>query len=326
MQIIICVFSSESCYSLQAIAIIPSPFGDLIMSVITQHKIVSYLILLTLTFCLGSTFFFSSLALSGMHPMAVGAGRVVLGGVFLTLVALISGKGLVRGLSRWRMAAIYGVIFITLPFLFLPWVLLYLSTTTAAIYYASVPLLVLVLSRVILRTYISWRRWLGFIIGAIGLFVLIRVGADSVFVSKAVPLRFIYLPHLVCLFSAVLLAGGGLYLQSIERMPPLSITASAFIMGNIIALPTFIAFAPTAIPSTTTIIGLVGVGFLASGLGTLIRGILIQREGAIFTSVNGYIAPVYASFLGIIFLGEIITLSNIIAYGLVVIGLFIARP
>ena len=296
------------------------------MSFISPFKLVSYAILMTLTFCLGSTFLFASLAVQEMHPLAVGAGRVVLGSIFLAIIAITSGKGLVTGPKQWRSASIYGVIFIALPFLLLPWVLLYISTTTAAIYYAAIPLLVLVLSRLILKTYISWRRWLGFMIGAVGLVILVSVGTDSALASKAPPPLFTFLPHLACIFSAIMLAGGGIFVQSIERIQPLSLTASALIAGNILALPIFLLFAPATMPSLTGIIGLFGVGFLASGLGTLVRSILIQREGAIFTSINGYIAPIYASFLGILFLGEIVTLSNIIAYGLVVAGLLIARP
>jgi drug/metabolite transporter (DMT)-like permease len=78
-------------------------------------------------------------------------------------------------------------------------------------------------------------------------------------------------------------------------------------------------------PSAIAITGMIGTAVIATALGTLLRGILIRREGAIFTSINAYIIPVNASIIGVLFLGETISLANIAAFCLIVIGLLIAR-
>ena len=48
------------------------------------------------------------------------------------------------------------------PFIILPWTLTYVSNTTAAIYFAVIPVEVLLLSRIFLGTPVSRRKWIGF--------------------------------------------------------------------------------------------------------------------------------------------------------------------
>lgn len=263
--------------------------------------------------------------MQGLGPLAAGASRIIVGSVFLLGVLAFAGGGLPKTAPQWRAVSVYGLVFMALPMLSMPWFLQYLSTATAAIYYAAIPLFVLLISRLFLKTHISKRRWTGFVIGAVGLMVLASVGnapepMDHTRIAD-IPL----LPHVICLLSALGLAAGGVYVQAMPPIQPLSMTASAFLVANLLAIPILLTDMPTAVPPLTGIVGIIGAGCISTGIGALLRGILIRREGAIFTSINGYIIPIYASFLGVIFLSETIAVTNVLAYFLVVTGLLIAR-
>ena len=300
------------------------------MGVAAPSKAVSVVLLVCLTLCFGSTYIFSIMAMQGMGPVAAGASRIIVGSLFLFVVVVLSGHGLVKTRVQWRAVSIYGLAFLAFPYLSIPWLLQYLSTATVAIYYAAIPLFVLLLSWLFLGTFISYRKWCGFMIGAAGLVVLAGVGSDAGVaangsVESSLELGFSILPHIVCILGAFSLAAGGVYVQSMPPMSPLSMTSSAFLVANLVAVPVFFMDLPTAMPTVFAVAGVVGGGCIAAGLGTLIRGILIRREGAIFTSINGYMVPLYASLLGTVFLSETISGGNMLAYALVVTGLLIAR-
>ena len=263
--------------------------------------------------------------MQGLGPIAAGASRIIVGSLFLLVVLGLAGGGLPKTFTQWRSVSIYGLVFLAPPFLVMPWLLQYLSSATAAIYYAAIPLFVLFISRLFLNISISVRKWVGFAIGAVGLVILASVGGDAAPTGYTRAAEIPIMPHIICLLSALCLAAGGVYVQAMPPIRPLTMTASAFLAANICAIPAFLIDMPSSIPPLMGVVGILGAECIATGLGTLIRGILIRREGAIFTSINGYIVPINASILGVIFLNEVIIMRNILAYLLVVTGLVIAR-
>ena len=81
---------------------------------------------------------FSVIAMNGFSPMAVGSLRVVFASVFLLVALKVFNQSLVKSLSHWKFVTIYGTAFSTLPFLALPWALQFVSSSAAAISFASI--------------------------------------------------------------------------------------------------------------------------------------------------------------------------------------------
>ena len=63
---------------------------------------------------------FSVIAMNGFSPMAVGSLRVVFASVFLLVALKVFNQSLVKSLSHWKFATIYGTAFSTLPFWLCP--------------------------------------------------------------------------------------------------------------------------------------------------------------------------------------------------------------
>ena len=244
-----------------------------------------------------------------------------------------SGAGLVRGKRLWVMASIYGAISMSLPFIVLPWTLTYVSNTTAAIYYAVIPIKVLLLSRIFLGTPITTRKWTGFALASAGIIILALagvVGDESIRAAPRIQDSFggdvpVWIPHLACIMTAVFIATGAVLFQMMPRASAISITASAFLVGNVLAIPVALATLPTAMPSWAGIGWLLSGGMLVTGCGMLVRGNLIQRENAVYTSTNGYIVPLITSIFGVTILGESLGPVSVMAYMLVLGGLFLSR-
>ncbi|MEO0913282.1 MAG: EamA family transporter, partial [Pseudomonadota bacterium] len=51
----------------------------------------------------------------------------------------------------------------------------------------------------------------------------------------------------------------------------------------------------------------------------------VRRSGPVFVSVVGYLIPLWAGAIGVLFLGEVLTPRMITAFGLILAGLLIAR-
>ena len=290
-----------------------------------KSKTASIILLIAFATCLGSVFMFSVVALNGFSPMAVGSLRVIFASVFLLVALKAFDQSLVKSLSHWKFVTIYGTAFSTLPFLALPWALQFVSSSAAAISFASIPLWVLVLSRIFLKIPITPLKWVGFAIGSIGLIFLAGNGTDPINSDTNFSGTLSILPYLVLLLAALGIAAGGVQLQTAPSISPLSLIASAFLAGNIIAVPVFLISLPEQWPPITSVLSVLWLGIIATGLATVIRGILIKREGILFTSTNSYIVPIFASILGASFLGETLTISHGFAYLMVVSGLLISR-
>ena len=287
------------------------------------------LLLLATMYSLG--FLSASLATIETGPVAAGALRVMLASLFLLIVTHVTGAGLVRSWTMWRYASIYGVLCMAVPFTILPWTLTYVSNTTASIYYAVIPVEVLVLSRIFIGTPISLRKWGGFAIASAGLVLLALSGSQGAEDTLAAPqLRPesqipLWVPHMACLGTAVCIAMGAVLFQVMPKVSPVAITASALLMGNLVAIPALMLALPPTVPSPTAFFWVLVGGVISTGCGMIVRGMLIRRESAIYTSTNGYIVPVITAVIGLLVLGETVGLVAIMSYLLVLGGLLLSR-
>ncbi|MEC7361432.1 MAG: DMT family transporter [Pseudomonadota bacterium] len=294
---------------------------------------ISLAMLMTLSCLYALGFLSASMATLEVGPFFAGASRVIFASIFILCVALATGVGLVRGRRLWVMAGIYGVGSMAIPFIILPWTLTYVSNTTAAIYFAVIPIEVLLLSRIFLRTPVTRRKWIGFMTASAGIIILALAGSAGDSSTMAAP-RLLndaeswlpaWLPHVVCIAAAVCIAGGAVLFQAMPPASPVAITASAFLVANILALPVAVAALPASMPSLGGIAWILAGGVISTGMGMIIRGKLIRRESAVYTATNGYIVPVVTSLLGIAVLGESVGLVPVMAYLLVLGGLLMSR-
>ena len=294
---------------------------------------ISLAMLMTLSCLYALGFLSASMATLEVGPFFAGASRVIFASIFILCVALATGVGLVRGRRLWVMAGIYGIGSMAIPFIILPWTLTYVSNTTAAIYFAVIPIEVLLLSRIFLRTPVTRRKWIGFMTASAGIIILALAGSAGDSSTMAAP-RLLndaeswlpaWLPHVVCIAAAFCIAGGAVLFQAMPPASPVAITASAFLVANILALPVAVAALPASMPSLGGIAWILAGGVISTGIGMIIRGKLIRRESAVYTATNGYIVPVVTSLLGIAVLGESVGLVPVMAYLLVLGGLLMSR-
>ena len=277
-------------------------------------------ILLIIALCFGSTFLFISLSLSDFDPLSSGSGRIIIAGTFSLFFAFASGHGLPKTLKLWLYSSAYGIFCLGLPFILIPFALKTITTGEVAIYLSSIPLFILLLARIVLKERITKKKWIGFFIGFSGLILLI--GPDSILSGRMTEN---ISAAALCIMASILLAAGGIIIQMMPKVSPIALTGSSLLIASIIMLPVFLMTSPNLSPEPVSLLGLFAVGIFSTFLGSTIRFALIKRTSAVFTSINGFLAPIVASIFGITLLDEKVTIGIILSYIVIVSGVFIAQ-
>ena len=78
-------------------------------------------------------------------------------------------------------------------------------------------------------------------------------------------------------------------------------------------------------PSALSIISVVYLGLVSTGLAWLLRFSILKKNGLIFQSQVSFLIPIFGIILGYIFLKELITPKIIVSVVLVLVGIYLAK-
>ena len=269
----------------------------------------------------GSAFGLTTVALEGFSPVETSFGRTALAAVVVAIVAIVSGQGIPNTLLEWRWLSLLGIVGLAAPVTLLSWAQVSIPGSVASIFISSVPLFILLATRVILREPVSRRKWTGFAIGFTGLVWLAGPAAISQVGAEGQALA-----QLSCILVAMGYASGGIVIKVMPSIPPFRATAGTMIAGAVFLLPFGYSAFETALGAPLVpLIALIALGILPSGIGQNIRYVVVKRKGPVFMSVVGFLIPVWAGFVGFVILDEPLTLHTVSAYSIILIGLLISR-
>ena len=280
---------------------------------------VSYLGLGMLALCFASTFYFTSLALSGFSVAATGAARIIVAAMFLVPLSLATGHGLPRTFIGWIWSAGFGIVAWVLPFILLVWAQTRIPTNIIGAFFAGIPLMILFLSWAFLKTGISLRKWIGLVVGSVGLILLAGPGTLSQIGTSSE-----YLAQLAAFLATVGFAAGAIIIRVMPSPSAMQATAGAAMASGIMVIPILFVEFPGANADLIPILGILGVGVFSTGIGQFLRFFLIRRRGPVFIVPNGYLTAIIAAILGMVLLGENPTMSAMIAFAVILGGLAIA--
>jgi len=292
-----------------------------------QIRPINWLKLATLGAIWGASFMFVTVALTGVGPMVLVATRITLGAVFLLLLATVKGVGLppLRGENAgtiWVCAAVMGLLSNVIPFLLLSWGQQYVASGFAGVCMAVVPLFVLPLAHVFIPgESMSLRRSIGFLIGTMGVGVLIGPAAFA-----ATGEEFENLARLACVGAASCYAVGSIVTRLCPKVDMLSLSAAALCIASI----TFTPFAlmnealPTEMP-WLSILALVYLGIFPTGIAQLLLVQVIRDAGPVFMSLVNYQVPLWSVIFGTVFLAEPLPGGMLGALALILFGVALSQ-
>jgi len=293
----------------------------------SKPGLVNWMLLIILGIVWGSSFSVVTLSLTGFQPLTIVAGRLALAAVILLTLAIGLGYGIPTlktptGRRIWLHALGVAILMNVLPFALLSWGQLYVASGFAGITMAVVPLFVLPLAHFLVPgEFMNKAKTLGFLLGFIGVVVLIGPGA---FISSGSEVE--SLARLACLGATFGYASGNIITRLAPSSPQLSFAAATMILATVISVP--LAYVFEGIPQSpplNAVIGLIYLGLVPTALATFILVKIITSAGPSFLVMVNFQVPVWAAIMGVVFLSEAIPPQFIIALGLILSGLAISQ-
>ncbi len=265
----------------------------------------------------GSSFLFIRLAVEHMPPAWVVFGRTLLGAAFL--VPLAARRHAFRGVRRVLVpVVIVTVLDMAAPAFLTAWGEEHVSSSVAGILTATDPLFTAVLALWLIRSEVpDRRRTLGLAIGFIGVVALLGIDLRG----SALEL----LGAGAVILDALGYAGAALlYRRWLEDQAALGVTALMTVISSVLFLPAAAVDVPRHVPPAGSILALVTLGIVNTGLAYWLFYLLIDEAGAAVASVITYLMPVVALFLGVGLLGERLTSGAVAGLVLIAFGAWLA--
>lgn len=281
-----------------------------------------WLMIATLGFVWGGTFPLIKLALTGITPFWLAAGRIGFAALLLGVIWGWRGFRLFRGQSSWPAVLIIGTFSTALPFMLINWGQQHVSAGFTGLSMAAIPLIVLPLAHVFIPgERMVLRRVIGFVVGFVGVAILI---GGKAFESSSSELEL--LGRLACLSAAGCYAMSSILTRRLPPVDPLGLAALLLLIGTVIILPTAWAIeGPPLMPDGQTLALIAVLGLIPTAAANLLRVIVVREAGPTFMTLTNYQVPVWAVVLGAIFLGETLPASLLLAMALILTGLCISQ-
>jgi drug/metabolite transporter (DMT)-like permease len=269
--------------------------------------------LLLLAALWGGSFLFMRIAAPVLGPIWLIELRVLLAG--LALLPILVRLNLWHEVRRnWISLLIVGCINSAIPFALLAFASVSLPAGFTSILNATAPLFGTIVAAVWLKERLTTTRIVGFILGFIG--VVILMGWKTIAVTPAFAMAVS-----AGLLAALMYAIAAPYIrQKLAGVPSLVIATGSQIGAAFLLLPALPFTTPQQAPQIITIISVLALALLSTAFAYILYFRLIQNIGSTKALTVTYLIPLFAMLWGAVFLKEPITPSMIAGCSLILLG------
>ena len=276
----------------------------------------------------GSSFSGIRIAVETAPPAVVGAGRLWVAAIFLTIYMFATGRRFPplieqgRPSPAWAFALAIAATGYSVPMFLFPFAQQSVSSLLAGIYMAFMPLVTVVLAALFADEPLTRNKILGTLLGLTGVMALILPAfpADGLNASVIAQL-------------ALIIATTGYAISSVMMRRAPQVAARSF--GAMVLVCAAILLTPFAIHtyveskasvSGASMAAIFYLGVLPTGLSTICIIHMIRSAGASFLAVANYVTPGAAIIFGIVLFHEVLTGWHVLGLATILCGVFVAQP
>jgi drug/metabolite transporter (DMT)-like permease len=192
------------------------------------------------------------------------------------------------------------------------------NATNMALFAATAPISMAILSRIVFRERFSWTQYIGLAIAISGVFVLVLRGELSLLTQLEFTIGDIWMLLAATFFAvySILIRRRPAYLPQNLCMAGMMFFAMLTLslpMATVIARPTY------HLPSTSVLLVILYIAIIPTLVGYLLWNRSVAHIGAARAGVVYYSIPLFSSIEAVILLGEEIAMSQVIG-GILIIG------
>jgi drug/metabolite transporter (DMT)-like permease len=281
----------------------------------------NWLVFIALGFFWGSSYLFIKIGVDhGLQPFTLIMFRLLIGFVLLASVVAVAREPLPRDPRMYGHLFVMGTINIAIPFGLITFAeqLPSIDSSLASVINSAVPLFVIVIAAIFLRgETITVNRLVGLVVGFIGVAILVGLDVTNLASASAAG-------ELALLGATVSYAFGNVYAKAHVHglrpmIPALFQVFFGLVITGTLAFATEHPLAVEWVPES--ILAVVWLGLLGSGLAYLSYFRILQAWGATRTSLVAYLLPVFGIALGALVLHEPIATSTLAGAALVIAGI-----
>ena len=273
----------------------------------------------------GGTFMVTEVALTGITPFWLAAGRIGFAAILMTVIWRALGGKLFAAPPAPRtivsVAAIGGVS-TAIPFMLLAWGQQYVTSGFAGVSMASVALIVLPLAHFFVPgERITWRRAMGFTIGFCG--ILILIGGQAFETSGA---KLETAGRMACVSAACCYGISSVLMRRLPAVDPIGLSTVLLIIAAGLVTPiAWVVEGPPLKPDENTLIVIAFLGLIPTAGASILRVLVIRSAGPVFMSLTNYQVPVWSVVLGVFLLNEPVPPSLLWAMALILSGVGLSQ-
>lgn len=291
----------------------------------SQITLASWLMVATLGLTWGGTFLVIEVALRGITPFWLAAGRICFGALLMLAVwGALGWKLFANRPDRSALVSLgaVGALSSAIPFMLIAWGQQFVTSGFAGVSMASVALIVLPLAHFFVPgETMTWRRSLGFVIGFCGVVILIGSQAfDSSGAQLETAGRF------ACVTAACCYGTSSIIMRRLPPIDPIGLATVLLIIAAAIVVPAaLIVEGLPPVPDQNTLLVMAFLGLVPTAAANILRVLVIRSAGPVFMSLTNYQVPVRSVVLGAALLGEPLPASLLSALVLILAGVGLSQ-
>ena len=264
----------------------------------------------------GIPYLFIKIAVEELEPAMVVLGRSALAAILLLPLALFR-KQVIPVLRRWKPLLAYTIIEIVIPWYFLSSAEQRISSSTAGLLIAAVPLVGVAVAFFMGRpARLSRSNWLGILIGMLGVAAIVGLDVGGSDIGAVAEMAIVVVGYAI---------GPAILSRWMSDLPGVGVVAVSLAGAALIYVPIVLLTGawPTAVPSGQVIVSIVVLAVICSALAFILLVALIAEAGPVRATAITYINPAVAILMGALVLGERITIWTILGFALVLAGSYL---
>ncbi|MDA0649620.1 MAG: DMT family transporter [Proteobacteria bacterium] len=266
----------------------------------------------------GFAFAMIAVALESFHPVFIVWCRLWLGAVVLWGAWRWRGQVWSLGRDWWPRLTLLSLTGNIIPFSLIAWAEQSVPSAEVGILMALMPIATLLLAHWLLEHEpLTWRRFLGVVVGFVGVGLL--VGEDLL--SDAA--RGEWPGQVAALLATLSYAFNGVYAKRIPQAEPIAMAFGSLLVGSVLlAIPALWLqlSSETLVYRPLALAVLVVLGVMATGIATWCYFVVVRERGPGFLSTINYLIPAVAFAAGTVLLAEPWGWEHLLALILILIG------
>ncbi len=283
-----------------------------------------WLLFAGLVVCWGSSFALSKIALQSFAPEWIVAARLFIGAAVLLMVSIFQHGAVPH--DRRHIAAYTWLGFIgdAAPFFVITWGMQFITSGVAGLLMGTIPLIVIVMAHAVLPDEkINLRKAIAFTLGFAGTVILI--GPENLLNIRAKGMEL--LGQLAVVAGCVMYGLNAVTAKQLNLRGTVQVSAGVLVAAAVMA--SFNAWLQSPFPAgpypSSSVAAIVGLGLVPTGLATLIWFKAVARTGPTFIAMSNYLVPVFAVFVGAVFLDEQVGLNVMFALAFIMAGIILSH-